>query len=291
MKEQIPNFTNHLAAERGLSDNTIAAYSRDLDDFNNYLSRRGVHLPELDSPHVIGFVGSLRQAGLAESSIARKLSAIKTFARFLVSEEIIRTDFTESIESRRTERKLPEPLNIPRVSRLLAAPNIRRPRELRDRAMFELLYSSGLRVSELVGLQMGDIDLVHGFVRCLGKGGKERMVPVGEVACAWVARYLKIQAARGKKSQYVFPGRTGRPLVRQEVWRLIKGHAKRAGITQRVTPHTLRHSFATHLLRRGADLRSIQEMLGHARLSTTQIYTHVDMERLRQVYNAAHPRA
>ena len=291
MKEQISNFANHLAAERGLSDNTIAAYTRDLTDFADYLEIRHVNLGDLGSHHVVGYIGTLRHAGLAESSASRKLSAIKMFARFLLSEGILQTDFTEEIESRRAERKLPEPLTIPRVSRLLAAPNVRRPRELRDRAMFELLYSSGLRVSELVGLRVGDLDLVHGFVRCAGKGGKERMVPAGEVACAWVARHLKSMSDRGKRSQFLFPGRTGRPLVRQEVWRLIKGHAKRAGITQRVTPHTLRHSFATHLLRRGADLRSIQEMLGHARLSTTQIYTHVDMERLRQVYNAAHPRA
>jgi integrase/recombinase XerD len=153
------------------------------------------------------------------------------------------------------------------------------------------MYSSGLRVSELVGLRTPDVDLVHGFVRCIGKGGKERIVPLGEVACAWVARHLECAAKRGRQSPFVFPGRLGRPLVRQEVWRLIKQRARKAGITQRVTPHTLRHSFATHLLRRGADLRSIQEMLGHARLSTTQIYTHVDTERLRQVYNAAHPRA
>lgn len=291
MQDHIRDFANHLTAERGLSENTVAAYTRDLSQFAEFSAYRGKALRSLREPDVVAFLGDLRKHGQAESSISRKLSAIKMFARFLVSETVLEEDFTEAIESRRGERKLPEPLTVPRVSRLLASPNVRKPRDLRDRALFELMYSSGLRVGEVVSVKRSDIDLQKGFVQVFGKGGKERIVPVGEVAVAWITRHLQSMEKRDNKSEYLFPGRSGRPLVRQEVWRAIKQHARRAGIGQRVTPHTLRHSFATHLLRRGADLRSIQEMLGHARISTTQIYTHVDIERLRQVYNSAHPRA
>lgn len=294
MQEQIARFIDHLTAERGLSPNTVSAYRSDLEQFAAFVQRAGLRLSDLHEGHVVGFMAQLRREGQADSSIARKVSALKTFARFLCADGALAEDFTEAMESRRAAQRLPEPLSLPKVKRFLTAPNERNPRHLRDRALFELLYASGLRVSELVHLRTTDIDLVRGFVRCVGKGSKERIVPVGAVACEWVARYLADRArktGRVSASPYLFPGQRGAALTRQRVWRLVKVCAARAGITQRVTPHTLRHSFATHLLGRGADLRAIQEMLGHARLSTTQVYAHVDMERLKRVYRAAHPRA
>jgi len=294
MRARIADFANHLTAERGLSPNTVAAYRRDLEQFAVFVEREGARLDTLAERHVVGFMAQMRRAGQADSSIARKVSAIKMFARFLCAEGALNEDFTETVESRRTAQRLPEPLSIPKVKRFLTAPNERNPRHLRDRALFELLYATGLRVSELVNLRLTDIDLERGFVRCLGKGSKERIVPVGQVACVCVARYLADRArktGRGSASPYLFPGRCGAALTRQRVWRLVQSGALRTGIEQRVTPHTLRHSFATHLLGRGADLRAIQEMLGHARLTTTQIYTRVDMERLKRIYRAAHPRA
>ena len=290
----IQEFINHIVAERGLSANTVAAYGRDLAQFADYLEKRRIAVPFVREEHVIGFIASLKLAGQADTSLARKTAAIRTFARFLVSEGIIPEDFAEGLEGRRSDRKLPEPLTIPRARRLLQATEVRNRRSLRDRAMFEILYACGLRVSELTSLRAGDIDLARGFLRCVGKGSKERIVPVAPTACSAVAAYLAERARKREEltvESALFPGRFGGGISRQEVWRLAKRHAARAGITQNVTPHTLRHSFATHLLGRGADLRSIQEMLGHARISTTQIYTHVDMERLKQVYKAAHPRA
>ncbi len=287
-------FVDHLTAERGLSPNTISAYRNDIGQFVERLIKDGVELDDLRERHLNGHIAWLRHHNQAESSIARKISAVKMFARFLCSEGLIQEDFTETVEPRKTSRRLPEPLTIPTVKRLLAAPGERDPCMLRDRAIFELLYGCGLRVSEVVALKLGELDFDRGFLRCTGKGSKERMVPLGNVAKTRILQYLNHRYKRRNKPMidaFLFPGRTGAPLSRIEVWRLTRKYARRAGINQRVTPHTLRHSFATHLLGRGADLRVIQEMLGHARLTTTQIYTHVDMERLKKVYRAAHPRA
>ena len=290
----IPQFIDHLVAERGLSSNTASAYTRDLTQFANYFGQRKLSVAEVSESDVLGFIAELQRVGQADASIARKMAAIRTFARFMVSESIIPEDFAEGLETRRSERKLPQPLSIPKVRRLLTATVPRGRQALRDRAMFEILYACGLRVSELTSLSIGDIDLERGFLRCTGKGNKERVVPVASSACTATAAYLSERVRHREKlnpASALFPGRFGGGISRQEVWRLAKRHAQRAGIAQRVTPHTLRHSFATHLLGRGADLRSIQEMLGHSRISTTQIYTHVDMKRLRQVYRTAHPRA
>jgi integrase/recombinase XerD len=290
----IARFVDHLVAERGLSRNTVDAYRRDLCQFAEHLSGLQVAMDAVEERHVIGFTQRLKETGQSDSSIARKTAAIRTFARFLLSEGIIPEDFSESLESRRSERKLPQPLSIPRTRRLLETARAKGRHSLRDRAMFELMYACGLRVSELTSLKAGDIDLERGFLRCIGKGSKERVIPVAAATCQSVSAYLAERERHRERlttDSALFPGRFGGGISRQRVWRLIKRHSARAGITQRVTPHTLRHSFATHLLGRGADLRSIQEMLGHARISTTQIYTHVDMERLKQVYKAAHPRA
>ena len=294
LESSISDFLNHLTAERGLSANTVSAYGRDLAQFAEYAASHRLGTEDIRESHVVGFIAELGRAGMAGSSLARKTAAIRTFAKFLTSEGAICDDFTETLESRKTDRALPQPLSIPRARALLKTAGERNPNALRDRAMFEVLYACGLRVSELCGLRVGDIELERGFLRCIGKGSKERIVPVAPSACSAVAAYLAARSRRHDRitaESPIFPGRFGRGISRQEVWRLVKRHSARAGLTQRVTPHTLRHSFATHLLGRGADLRSIQEMLGHARISTTQIYTHVDMERLKQVYRAAHPRA
>jgi integrase/recombinase XerD len=297
MQEQIDAFIHYLIVERGLSHHTVEAYRRDLQQFAAYLlstkCERAIPVDKIQSQDVLGWMAALQKAGQAKSSVARKLSALRMFAHFLVAEGGIEANFTEGVEARPVAQRIPEPLSISKMSRFLATPDVRHPRQLRDRAMFELLYATGLRVSELVNLKLTDIDLEHGFLRCVGKGNKERVVPIGEVAAAWVWRYLPVRTkqARHAQSPYLFPGTQGRPLTRQQVWRLVRAYVRKAGIPQRVTPHTLRHSFATHLLGGGADLRAVQEMLGHARISTTQIYTHVDREWLKRIYKATHPRA
>jgi len=293
MRAYIDDFLNHLLVERGLSQNTLAAYGRDLGQFAQYAEAHHAGLAELGEAPVVGFMGMLRDAGQADASIARKVSAIRMFARFMQSERVLAYDFTEMVESRRAARKLPEPLSVVKTRRFLAAAGTDARRRLRDRAMMELLYASGLRVSELATLRVGDLDLSRGMLHCVGKGNRERMIPMGQVAVGTLWAYLRqLEQRTGHAPEgMLFPGRWGGPMTRQRIWRMVKLTAARANSGQRVTPHTLRHSFATHLLSGGADLRAIQEMLGHARLTTTQIYTHVSTERLRVVYDAAHPRA
>jgi integrase/recombinase XerD len=302
MLNHVEAFANHLAVERQLSANTVAAYRRDLEQFSQLVESRGASVDSLTEAHLVGFMERLKREGQAESSIARKVSAVRMFARFLCAEGIRADDFTETVESRRVPKRLPGALSAPKVNRLLRAATRhdawepKRPKAdvLRDRAMLEMLYASGLRVSELTGVKTADLDLERGFVRCVGKGSKERIVPVGQAARVWVMAWLEERSRRDgnrSASPFLFAGRTGAAPSRQSVWQMIRKQARRAGITDRVTPHTLRHSFATHLLGGGADLRAIQEMLGHARITTTQIYTHVDREQLKRVYRAAHPRA
>lgn len=303
MDQYIEAFANHLAVERRLSRNTVEAYRYDLEQFAGFAEERTVEVGSLAESDVIGFMERLKRAGLTDSSIARKVSAIRMFARFLCAESVRPDDFTEAIESRRAARRLPHALSVPKVNRLLAAASRsdsagRSGRSkvdtLRNRAMLELLYASGLRVSEMTGLKIANLDSERGFVRVLGKGSKERMVPVGQIARGWIAAYLQERVRKpgpGRTSPFLFCGHTGSPPSRQTIWHMIRRQARRAGIKDPVSPHTLRHSFATHLLGGGADLRAIQEMLGHARITTTQIYTHVDREHLKRVYRAAHPRA
>jgi integrase/recombinase XerD len=299
MNRQIEDFINHLAIERGLSGNTTAAYRRDLEQFEAALHQAWrlklsaqPDVKRVRNEHVTAFMERLKREGQAETSIARKVSAIRMFARFLCAEGIVENDFCEAVESRRIPQHLPSALSIPKMQRLLGVSQARTPREIRDRTMLEVLYSSGLRVSELVGLKVDDVDLQRGTLKCTGKGNKERIVPVGAVACAWIARHVVEEQKSNSKGTrpLLFTGPRG-GVTRQEVWRVVKAHSRRAGLTDRVTPHTLRHSFATHLLGGGADLRAIQEMLGHARITTTQIYTHVDRERLKAIYRKSHPRA
>jgi len=287
--EALVAFLDSLAVERGLAANTIQAYGRDLRHHLLFLHSQGVRsLRAVEESHLIVYLGRLRRAGAAPATVMRKLSALRSFYRHLVREEVIGADPTSHLPAARLLRHLPSVLSVEEVARLLAQPDASSLRGLRDRAMLELLYATGLRVSELVGLKRGEIVLDLGLVRCLGKGSKERIVPVGRPAIEAVRAYL---AVRRDAAPALFLGNKGRPVSRVAFWRIIRRYARQAGIRTAISPHTLRHSFATHMLEGGADLRAIQELLGHASITTTQIYTHVSIDHLREVYRAYHPRA
>ena len=287
-------FLEHLVVERGLAQNSLEAYRRDLVRYTAYLTARRKAVTSLERVEVPRYLLALREAGLGPRSVARHLSAIRQYHRFLVRQGQAREDPTAHLESPRPWRRLPGVLSSEEVDRLLAPREPTTPRSLRDQGMLELMYASGLRVSELVGLRLADLDLTVGIVRVLGKGNKERLVPLGEAAAESLRAYLtrgRPRLDRGGASPYLFPGRRGRALTRQMFWHLMQRQAAAAGIRKRVTPHTLRHSFATHLVERGADLRSVQLMLGHADIATTQIYTHLSRAHLKAVYDKYHPRA
>ena len=278
-----------LPLERGLAANTVIAYRRDVAAHLERLAAGGTgDLGAVDEAALIRDLEGLRRAGLAPSTSMRKLSALKAFYRYHHREGRLAADPCAHLEAPLLRRRLPATLTLEEVERLLAAPDPAQPAGLRDRAMLELLYASGLRVSELVGLQRHQLNLQVGFVRCLGKGSKERIIPVGGKAIESIQAYL---ATRVDLCPYLFAGKRDRPLTRVGFWKMIKRYAVRAGIHSHVSPHVLRHSFATHLLERGADLRAIQEMLGHASIATTQIYTHVSTDHLKEVYQGTHPRA
>lgn len=295
MKKYLDGFLEYLKFEKGLSDNTLEAYGRDLSKFLAYLKQRKIENPvDVKRSDILAFVGQLLDEGAAFSSSARHLSSIKSFFRFLILEGYITVNPADNLESPKIRRRLPEVLTVQEVDRLLSNPNVVSLTGLRDRAMFELMYATGLRVSELLSLEVDDINLSTGYVRCLGKGRKERIVPVGKTASFWVERYIgrsRQKLIKGTVNRTLFVNAKGRKMTRQGFWKLLNKHVEQAGITKEVTPHTLRHSFATHLLENGADLRSVQEMLGHADISTTQIYTHLTKAHLREVYQKSHPRA
>jgi len=290
MRDLIDAFLDHLALERGLAANSLAAYRRDLAGHLAFLRDAcgKAAAGEVAEGDIIRYLTVLHRAGSATATVCRKLTALRQFYRYLVMERLLATDPTANVEVPRLARRLPATLTLDEVERLLAAPEVSTLRGLRDRTMLEVLYATGLRVSELVNLTRGDVNLSIGFVRCVGKGHKERIVPLGSVAIGWVRHYLD---ARDDDAPALFPGQRRRPITRAACWEIIKRLAKKAGILKDISPHTLRHSFATHLLERGADLRAIQEMLGHRSITTTQIYTHVSTDFLREVYAGAHPRA
>jgi integrase/recombinase XerD len=291
----IDQFLAWARIERGLSDNTLEAYGRDLAQLANHLEKQGVQsVDQVRRNHVLSHLVLLSQAKLGVRSQARHLVSIRQLFRFLIKEKLLKDDPVAEIEMPRPMRSLPTFLDLDEVERLLAAPDTGIPRGIRDRAMIELLYATGLRVSELVTLPAEAADTERGFLLVRGKGDKERVVPVGEVALAWLARYLtqaRPSFLHAQASDFLFLRRGGEPMTRQGFWKLLKQHARTAGIKKDISPHKLRHSFATHLVERGADLRAVQAMLGHADLSTTEIYTHVNRERLRALYGAHHPRA
>ena len=294
MQNNVAAFLNYVQVERGLAANTLAAYRSDLGKFARFCQPRKLALARVERQHVVDFLGTLYQQGLDSRSVARVLVTLRTFFRFLRQEGVVRREPTEHIESPKTWKRLPKFLSVEEVERLLTTPDTATPRGLRDKAMLEVLYATGLRVSELVGLKVADIQQEAGYVRCLGKGNKERVVPVGKQALAALEAYLRRgrpSLSKRQSSPHLFLSQRGRGMTRQNFWQLLRQRARQAGVRTRLTPHVLRHSFATHLLEGGADLRSVQMLLGHADISTTQIYTHVAQERLRNIYRAHHPRA
>ena len=295
MEQLLDQFLNYLAVEKGLSLNTLDSYSRDLIKYLDFLTTKGIKdISETSDLTIISFIPILKKEGLANRSIARNLTAIKMFYKFLTEDHHIKSNPALNIETPRRESKLPHVLSIEEVDLLLQNPDKSTTLGLRDAAFLELLYATGLRVSEIVSLSLNDINLEAGYLIAYGKGSKERLIPIGEVAQNLIKEYLKKSRPtllKNKQSQYLFTTRSSKPMTRQGFWKLIKKYALAAGIKKNITPHTLRHSFASHLLERGADLRSVQMMLGHVDISSTQIYTHVTTERLKKIHSQYHPRS
>jgi integrase/recombinase XerD len=287
-------YTNYLVVEKGLSKNTLESYTRDLSRFFDALKEFGVlGIDQVDNTTILKHLIRLRKKGLGAKSRARHLVSIRGFFRFLVQEKVIEHDPSRLVDLPKTGLRLPDVLSADEVASLLNVPDSNKPTGLRDAAMLELLYAAGLRVSELVSLKVLDVHLDAGFVRVLGKGDKERVVPIGTWAKSKIILFLETgrpPLLKDIQSPYLFVARAGKPMTRQGFWKLLNKYSAIAGITKKITPHSLRHSFATHLLEGGADLRAVQMMLGHVDISTTQIYTHVARERLKQVHNKFHPR-
>ena len=288
-------FLDHLRVERRLSDHTIESYARDLTALGRYAAGSGRPLDALDRHALEAFVRQQRASGLSPRSVARSIAAIRSFYRFLVLGHRLDHSPADDVTPPRAWPALPKFLSIEEVERLIQQPDLSTPLGLRDRAMIELLYATGMRVSELIGMRPDDFHLKEQYVTCVGKGNKERLIPVGDQAARWIGRYLRdgrpaLVSAKRRPSPFVFLNVRGGRLSRVGFWKILKGHARRAHLPRTLSPHVVRHSFATHLLERGADLRAIQMMLGHADLSTTQIYTHVLEARMRAVYDRFHPR-
>ncbi len=295
MESLIQEFIDYLGHEKGLAVNTLESYSRDLRQYRGFLSgQSALSFQNASQSTIVAYLMHLRKQGKATATIARRLAALKAFYQFLVKENYVALDPTGELSSPKLERKLPKVLTVSEVEKLLTQPDPQNSAGKRDKAMLELLYATGIRVSELVSLNVFDADLDEGFIRCTGKGSKERVVPMGEIAIAALRDYLenaRLKILADPKETAIFLNHHGRRLTRQGFWKIVKKYAMQAQIRKEITPHTLRHSFATHLLENGADIRSVQEMLGHADISTTQIYTHVTKERLKDVYAKSHPRA
>ncbi|AYJ89180.1 site-specific tyrosine recombinase XerD [Bacillus safensis] len=296
MNDQLSDFIHFMTVERGLSENTIVSYKRDLQ---NYLSFLMAHeqltdIRDVTRLHIIHYLKQLKEEGKSSKTSVRHLSSIRSFHQFLLREKVTTDDPSWNIETQKTERTLPKVLSLGEVEKLLDTPNQHTPFDYRDKAMLELLYATGIRVSEMLDLTLADVHLTMGFVRCFGKGRKERIVPIGEAAASAIEEYLekgRSKLLKKQPSDALFLNHHGKKMSRQGFWKNLKKRAIEAGIQKELTPHTLRHSFATHLLENGADLRAVQEMLGHADISTTQIYTHVTKTRLKDVYHKFHPRA
>ena len=290
----IDRFLHHLAVEKGLSRNTLEAYARDLQGYVVFLAERKIFtLQDGSSEQIFAYFKFLRGKGLSARSTARTLSALRGFYRFLLQDRVISQNPLRRVRTPKAVPRLPGVLTTQEVEELLQQPDPARPLGNRDRAMLELLYAAGLRVSELVHLSVNDLNLEVGYVRTKGKGDRERIVPIGQAARQTLKGYLEGPRrawARRSSDATLFLGRGGRGITRQGFWKILRKHARAAGIAKRVTPHTLRHSFATHLLERGADLRSVQSMLGHADIATTQVYTHVSRDHLKRLHQKYHPR-
>ena len=295
MANYVEEFIHYLAVERVLAPTTMESYGRDLQQFHLYLKNSNLELIRDSSRNIIlNYLNALQAKGRAVSTISRNLAAIKSFYQYLVRQRYLEKDPAANLESPKLEKKLPKILTVGEVEELLKQPNNFMPGGIRDKAMLELLYATGIRVSELISLNSADINLDMGYIKCYGRGSKERVVPLGSIAAKCVQEYInkgRPKLVRTYDETALFVNHHGNRLTRQGFWKIIKKYAQEANITKDITPHTLRHSFATHLLENGADLRSVQEMLGHADISTTQIYTHITKNRLKEVYDKAHPRA
>ena len=293
----ISSFLTHVKVEKGLSANTVSAYRRDLVKFEGFAKKRKLMVETVSRDDLVDFLAGLYRDKLESRTVARQLVTLRNFFRWAQTQEIITEDPSIKLESPKIRKSLPGYLRLDEVEKLLNQPDEKTPLGMRDRAMLEVLYSTGLRVSELVGLRASDLDSKVGWVRCIGKGDKDRIVPIGRKALAMVDKYMRearpelVRQSKAANSPTLFVNRRGVSLSRVGVWKILSAYGRKAGLRLGLTPHMLRHSFATHLLERGADLRSVQLMLGHADISTTQIYTHVVEERLKQVYKAHHPRA
>jgi integrase/recombinase XerD len=286
-------FLEYLTVEKGLARNTILSYARDVRKFLGFLKAGKLVWNRVSEETIVRFIHRESRAGLSARSLARLISALRSFFKFLVLSGFVKKDPSSQLTTPSTWLSLPKFLTVKEVEELIRAPDDKKPRGVRDRAMLEVLYGSGLRVSELASLKLAEVNLGDGFLICRGKGGKERIVPLGRSACGAVAKYLaevRPLVVSGERDE-LFLSRRGKPFTRQGLWKLIRQHAREAGLAAKISPHVLRHSFATHLLERGADLRSVQLMLGHSQITTTQIYTHVSRERIRRVYDQFHPRA
>ena len=301
LREAINSFLNYLTVEKGFSENTVVAYRNDLYQLASFIeeeaTKRGF-TPSWTSfgrQGMLSYLLNLKERGYAATTVARKVAAVKSFSNFMVAEGNIKDNLMQNVTSPRVGKSLPKPISIRQAMLLLEQPAKQStPEAKRDRAMLELLYASGMRVSELVSLNLDDINVDDGSVRCFGKGHKERLIPIAPRAASTVKEYLqeaRPHLVRHDTEQALFLNRRGDRLTRQGLWQILKGYAKSAGLDKEITPHTLRHSFATHMLNGGADLRSVQELLGHANISTTQVYTHLTTEHVRRTYERSHPRA
>lgn len=295
MDVYVDRFVHYLAVDRGLAKNTLESYGRDLKQFQKFLYDN--HFESIENSgqsSILAYLKSLKEQGKAGATISRNIATLKSFYQYLVRENYVQVDPAEDLMTPKIEKKLPKILSIAEVEELLKQPNTRIPAGVRDKAMLELLYATGIRVSELISLDISNVNLDMGYIKCYGKGTKERFVPMGSIAVKCVHEYIhrcRLKIARTYDEQALFLNHHGKRLTRQGFWKIIKKYSAMANIVSEITPHTLRHSFATHLLENGADLRSVQEMLGHADISTTQIYTHVTKNPLKEVYEKAHPRA
>lgn len=294
MEKWIDSYMNFVAVEKGLSRNTLDSYSGDLVRYASFLGGLGCTMEETSKLEVMSYLLWLRKRGLSTKTVARCISVLRGFYRWLADEGMLPGNPLEDMESPRTTRSLPEVLSVDEVDSLLNQPDLSNPVGMRDKAMLELLYATGLRVSELTNLDLNSINMEAGFVVVFGKGAKQRIVPMGQTALQWMRRYLEESRARllgNNRSPLAFVSQWGRGMTRQGFWKIIKKYALKAGIRKNISPHTLRHSFASHLLEGGADLRSVQSLLGHVDISTTQIYTHVTRERLKRIHARYHPRS
>ncbi len=301
MIEEIRSFLNYLTVEKGFSQNTTDAYHNDLHQLASFVEKEMAKQSLIPSwtnfsrQGMLSYLLDLKERNYAATTIARKVAAARSFFSFMVAESMIKTDPTENMNSPSVGKALPKPISISQVRQLLEQPSkLSTPEAKRDRAILEVLYASGMRISELISLNLGDVDTEGGYVRCFGKGHKERMIPIYEQGALTVKKYIeetRPQLARHKNEQAMFLNSRGERLTRQGFWQKLKEYAKSANLDAQISPHTLRHSFATHMLSGGADLRSVQELLGHANISTTQVYTHLTTEHIRRTYEKAHPRA